>query len=315
LLLGYNSSAETFGRGYLAVGFPWLVVAMLAMLDRFAVTRHWLDAGLGVALLAVNLGIFAVTGNRAMIMYLAIAALIFFNFRIRRISLSMLLPVAIAGFLALNVMGTLRDSDYESLADFGEQTFSSAESGPALDNKESFFYTLTIGEFVVPFETLPQMVRTVGVTETPWFGISFLRAPVYLIPSFVYSDRPLPLSNWYMEKFYGGGYGLNEGRQFFFLSEGYLNFGPLGVILVAAVWGLGWGALHRWMQRGRERFGTVLIYALLTAFMFRCISGDFVSLLVGTTQQSLAAVFLILVVANVFSGHRHTTAVAGRTPP
>ena len=28
LLLGYKSSEETFGRGYLAVGFPWLVVAL-----------------------------------------------------------------------------------------------------------------------------------------------------------------------------------------------------------------------------------------------------------------------------------------------
>lgn len=314
LLLGYNSSAETFGRGYFAVGFPWLVVATLALLDRFVVTRRWLDAGLGATLLAINLAIFAVTGNRAMMMYLAMALLIFFNFRIRRISLSMLLPVAIAGFLALNVMGILRGSNYESLADFSEKTFSSAESGPAVET-ESFFYTLTMGEFVVPFETLPQLVRTIGVTETPWFGASFLRAPVYLIPSFVYADRPLPLSNWYMEKFYGGGYGLNEGRQFFFLSEGYLNFGPFGVLLLAAAWGLGWGALHRWMQRGRERFGTVLIYALLTAFMFRCIAGDVVSLIVGTTQQSLVAVFLILVVANVFEGRRHTTAVMGRAQP
>lgn len=310
LLLGYNSSEETFGRGYLAVGFPWLVVAMLGFFERFAASRRRLDAGLGVALLFINLVIFAVTGNRGMIMYMAVVLVIFFHFRIRRISLSMLLPVAVAGFLALNLMGTLRSSKYESLTDFSEKTFSSEESGPAAD-KESFFYTLTIGEFIVPFETLPQMVRTIGITEMPWFGVSFLRAPVYLIPSFVYSDRPLPLSNWYMEKFYGGGFGLNEGRQFFFLSEGYLNFGPLGVILVAAVWGVGWGALHRWMQRDKERFGTVMIYALLTAFMFRCIAGDVVSLLVGTMQQSLAAVWLVLVVANIFSG-RHQTTTASR---
>lgn len=311
LLLGYNSSAETFGHGYLAVGFPWLVVAMLGFFDRYAVTRRWLDAGLGVSLLAVNLAIFAVTGNRTMIMYLAVALVIFFHFRIRRISTLMLLPVAIAGSLALNVMGIRRGSHYESLADFSEKTISSVESGPAVD-KESFFYTLTIGEFVVPFETLPQLARTIGVTEMPWFGASFLRAPVYLIPSALLPDRPLPLSNLYMEKFYGGGGGLNEGRQFFFLSEGYLNFGPIGVLLVAAVWGVGWGVLHCWMQRGRQRFGTVLIYALLTAFMFRCIAGDVVSLLVGTMQQSLVAVFLILVVANVFGGHRSTPAVTER---
>jgi len=107
-----------------------------------------------------------------------------------------------------------------------------------------------------------------------------------------------------MEHFYSSGYALNEGRQFFFLSEGYLNFGVPGIFSVAMIWGLGWGALQRWMERGRNRFGTVLIYALLVAYMFRCISGDVVTLLVGTTQQSLAAVVVVFVVARLFGGRR-----------
>lgn len=306
LLLGYKSSEATFGRGYLAVGFPWLVVATVALLDRYAVGRHNLDLlGFGALLLA-NLVIYVVTGNRGMIMYLAIVLGVFIHFRIRHLSLRMLLPVAIAGFIALNVLGLLRSSHYDSLGDFIEKTSRSAEVVGSRD--EGVFYTLIIGEFVVPFETLPQMVRTVGVTEWPWMGWSFLRAPVYLIPSVVLPDRPLGLSNWYMEHFYGGGYGLNEGRQFFFLAEGYLNFGPMGVLLVAAVWGILWGGLHRWMLKGRDRFGTVLTYALLVGFMFRCIAGDLVTLLVGTVQQSLAAVALILIVARLFDSRRQLSA-------
>lgn len=295
LLLGYKSTEATFGRGYLAVGFPWLVVATVALLDRYAVGRQKMDLLVFGVLLLVNLGMFLVTGNRAMIIYLAIVLGVFVHFRIRHLSLRMLLPVAIAGFIALNVVGLLRGSDYESLGDFIGKTSSWAKVVGS--RGEGIFYTLTIGEFVVPFETLPQAVRTVGITERPWMGWSYLRAPVYLIPKVVFPDRPPGLSNWYMEKFYGGGYGLNEGRQFFFLAEGYLNFGPLGVLLVAAAWGILWGALHSWMLRGRDRFGTVLIYALLVGFMFRSIAGDFVTLLVGTAQQSLAAAALILIVA------------------
>lgn len=306
LLLGYKSSEATFGRGYLAVGFPWLVVATVALLDRYAVGRQKVDLlGFGVLLLA-NLVMHVVTGNRGMIMYLAIVLGVFIHFRIRLLSLRMLLPVAIAGFIALNVVGLLRGSNYDNFGEFFEKTSSSAEVVGG-DNA-GVFYTLTIGEFVVPFETLPQMVRTIGVTEWPWMGWSFLRAPVYLIPSAIFPDRPLPLSNWYMANFYGGGYGLNEGRQFFFLAEGYLNFGPLGVLLVAAAWGVFWGALHRWMLRGRDRFGTVLIYALLVGFMFRCIAGDLVTLLVGTMQQSLAAVALIIVVGVLFGSRRQLRA-------
>lgn len=302
LLLGYKSSEETFGRGYLAIGFPWLVVAMLALLDRYATSKKWCDAILGLVLLAVNFGIFTLTGNRAMIMYMAIALVIFIHLRIRRLTPAIFLPLAMAGFIGLNVMGTLRGSDYSSVEEFFERLFASSEAGGT--DAHNFFYTLTIGEFVVPFETLPQMIRSIGVDQWPWLGLSYLRAPVYMIPSFIFSDRPLPLANWYMENFYGGGYGLNEGRQFFFLAEGYLNWGAVGFFLVAAIWGVGWGALHRWMTRGHDRFGTVLIYSLLTAFMFRCIAGDVVTLLVGTTQQSLAAVFIIMVIAYLCGGRR-----------
>ena len=102
-----------------------------------------------------------------------------------------------------------------------------------------------------------------------------------------------------MDVFYGGGYGVNEGRQFFFLTEGYMNFGPFGILLTAIAWGVFWGGLQHWMVRGRERFGVVLIYALLCAFMFRCIAGDVTTLLVGTTQQSLAAVFIVVGVTHL----------------
>jgi hypothetical protein len=298
LLLGYKSSEETFGRGYLAVGFPWLVVAMLAWLDRFASRRKILDLIWFVGLMFINVAIFAITGNRAMLMYMAIALIVFVNFRIRRITLRTLIPVALFGFIVLNLMGTLRASSYENVGEFIEKTFISSEDIGARD-KESLFYTLTIGEFVVPFETLPQLVRKIGVEEAPWFGLSFLRAPMYLIPSFIYGDRPDSIGKWYMNEYYGGSAGLNEGRQFFFLSEGYLNFGPFGILIVAGVWGLFWGGLHHWMTRGVNRFGVVLLYSLLSAFMFRCIAGDIVTLLVGTAQQSLAAVFIILSIAKL----------------
>jgi energy-coupling factor transporter transmembrane protein EcfT len=109
-------------------------------------------------LLLINTAMFAMTGNRSMIMYLVIALIVFINFRIRKISFRALIPVAIAGFVALNLLGTIRGSNYQDVDDFVEQTFSPSRSGDAPD-KQNFFYTLTIGEFIVPFETLPQMMR------------------------------------------------------------------------------------------------------------------------------------------------------------
>ena len=148
------------------------------------------------------------------------------------------------------------------------------------------------------------MIRTIGVTEWPWMGWSYLRAPVYFIPSVIFSDRPLPLANWYVENYYGGGYGLNEGRQFYFLAEAYLNFGPIGVLLNGAIWGVLWGALHNWMLRGHDRYGTVAIYALSVGYMYRCISGDLVTLLVGIPQQSISAVAFVLIMVSLFAVRR-----------
>lgn len=297
LLLGYGSTEETFGRGYLAIGFPWLFVACLLLAHRYALRRRRLDATLFVVSLSGVLVMQLLTGNRSQLLYMALAVLVFVHYAIRRLNWKFLLPIAAAGFVGLNFLGLIRGSNYENLADFADRTSNSVETADA--QPHGFLYTLTIGEFVVPFETLPQMVRTIGISAMPWLGLSYLRIPVYVIPSAVFPDRPLPLANWYMSRFYGGGYGLNEGRAFFFLAEAYLNFAFPGIVLIALFWGWLWGALHWWMLRSNGDPAVVLLYALTVAFMFRCIAGDFSSLVIGTTQQSLSAALIGLAIAGV----------------
>lgn len=298
LLLGYGSTAETFGLGYLAIGFPWLFVASLFLLYRYARFRSRLDLVLFSLALGGVVVIQLLTGNRSMLLYIGLVTLIFINFAIRRLRWSFFVPLGIAAFLALNLIGLMRTSNYDSVGEFIEKSTSSAESATEED-AHGLFYTLTIGEFVVPFETFPQMIRTVGDSETPWFGLSYLRAPVFAVPSVVFPDRPLPLSNWYVQKFYGDGFGLNEGRQFFFMAEAYLNFMVAGVFLLVLFWGWLWGTLHQWMKHSGNDPAVVLVYALAVGFLFRCIAGDFVSLLVGMTQQSLVAAIIGLAIAGV----------------
>lgn len=294
LLLGYKSSDQTFGQGYLAVGFPWLIVAMMAQFESWVQTRFKPDI-IGFAILFVtNMAINVVTGNRGMILYMMIVIIVFWNFRIRRVKLRYFIPIAGVAFIALNILGLTRGSHF---SDFGDFVSSTTETANRLSSTEEggLFYTLTTGEFVVPFETFPQMIRTVGSEDMPpWLGLSLIRAPVFAIPSVFYPDRPLPLTSWYMENFYGGGYLLNEGRAFFFLAEGYLNFGPFGVIVIAALWGLLWGALNIWAKRFSHHPLTVLVLALLVGFMPRCVAGDTTTLFIATTQQSLAGVILIV---------------------
>jgi hypothetical protein len=294
VLLGYGSSALAFRQGYLAIGFPWLYVALCFLLYRYAMRRRPLDLilyGIGFAGIAAMQ---IVLGNRSIVLYMILVTVLFVHFGIRRVSLLRLIPLASLAFVALNIVGFLRASNYGSPADAllrwqgdVQDLSTSGELGHDL------FYTLTTGEFVVPFETLPQMVRSVGTEIPAQWGRSFAASPFFFVPSAIFPTRPLPLANWYMRQFYGEEtYGLNEGRAFFFLAEGYLNFGPVGIPLLAFLWGVLWRAAREYLSVSRYSLGAVLMYAFAVAYMFRLIAGDSTTLLVGVAEQDLVPAIL-----------------------
>lgn len=295
ILLGYGATASMFGKGYLAIGLPWMFVASLFLFYRFTIRRKKIDLLVFVMALAVVVLMQVILGARGMLLYMGLTLLIYWHSGVRPISAKFIVVAAVVLFLSLNILGILRSSKYADLSDvWTKTTGTSAEP----DVSANLFYTLTIGEFVVPFETLPQMIKSVGTEVSPQFGLTYLKMPLFWIPSALFPNRPLPLANWYMEEFYGGGYGLNEGRQFFFTSEGYLNFGPFGVLGTMLFWGWCLGAVHRYRQLACGEPGALMLYALTVAFIFRGIVGDSVSLLVGLPEQSLSAAVLGIWIAN-----------------
>ncbi len=303
ILLGYASSAKTFGRGYLAVGFPWLIVSLLFLFYMYAThrTTRWLVYGLvGSAVLA---SMYLIMGNRSLVMYLLIALILFVHVQIRSFSKKQLLVLTVCGFVALNVYGFLRSSNYTSLTGYFHSTGNTLQllqQSGKLD--KGLYYTLTNGEFAVPFETMPQMIQSVGNTVPYQYGKTFLQAPLFFVPSALFPNRPLPLTNWYMNTFYGKTAGLNHGRAFFFLAEGYLNFGPIGVLLVGIMWGLYLSAIAEYRRRGIGNPGTAMIYSLAVAFIPRQIAGSFVTLLVALPEQSLGAAVIGIVAASLGAG-------------
>jgi hypothetical protein len=196
----------------------------------------------------------------------------------------------------LNLVGTLRESNYESLAQAWQKATGAA--GSKLDDSESFFYTLTVGEFAVPFETLPQMIKSVGIDMSPRYGLTYLQAPLLLVPTDIFPQRPQALENWYMQTFYGEYFSGNANRSFFFLSEGYLNFGPVGVVLTMIAWGLFLGAAENYSRRMRGEPGAALLYALTLAFVFRGIAGHFGSWVSALSSQAIGIAIIGVWIAN-----------------
>jgi hypothetical protein len=295
LLLGYGGTSETYGRGYLAIGFPWLFVAVFLLLARYATSRSGRDLTVFALAFGLVTAMNLVMGNRSGVLYQLMAIVVFWHLAIHRIILLRFTPFLVIAFLALNLFGSLRSSGYESVSDFltrSRESFSNQAQTGSLQH--SAYYTLTTGEFVVPFETLPTVMQAMPDQIPFRLGRTFAEAFAFVIPSVLWADRPLPLPNWYMQQFYGLGYGLNEGRAFFFLAEGYLNFGPVGVAMIMAAWGIGCGIIGSYErgQAGSMNPCIALCLALSIAFIFRGIAGDSRSILIGLPEQSLVPAVL-----------------------
>jgi oligosaccharide repeat unit polymerase len=287
VLLGYNSTAQMVGKGYLAVGFPWLFVASLFLLYGYALERKRSILIMFVLIFAALLFLNIVMGRREQLVYMGIATFLFWHHAVRNVRLRTVVLAGVMSFLFLNIVGMTRSSSYDDLSSFWSKSAHAWQDTSV--SESSLVYTLTTGEFVVPFETLPQMIESLGVTVSPEFGMTYLRAPLQVIPQALFPGRPLPLTNWYMKTFYGSGFDFNENRAFFFLSEGYLNFGVVGVLITMTIWGFFLGSLRVYLVQANGEPGAVLLYVLAVAFIHMAIAGDSTTLLVGLPETYLLA--------------------------
>jgi len=290
VLLGYTATAEMIGKGYLAAGFPWLFVASLFLLYGYAQEKKKKYLFYFAGAMAVNIAIQLVMARRSMLLYFGLSVWLYWHHAVRPVRMRYLIVGGLFCFITLNLVGKLRGGSAEDVGGLLSNNAQAWEKSS--DDSDTFFYTLTTGQFVVPFETLPQMIESVGSSVNPEFGFTYLRAPLQVVPQALYSSRPLPLANWYVMKFYGSGYEFNEGRQFFFLSEGYLNFGIIGVFLTMILWGYFLGAAQHYRNTSQKNPAVLLIYSLIIAYIYIGISGESISWIVALPELSLAAAFI-----------------------
>lgn len=272
VLMGYKVTETFVGASHYAIGFEWLTGASVVALAIALRSRRRGFLAIVAGLLLAQTAAYAVMGRRGALVVLVGACLYLYHVLWRRLAARFWIAIGLAGFIALNVIGLLRGDKYEDVATLAETVATRGESLREPGEESNLFYTLTTGHFAVPFETLPQVMRTFGDAYAPGIGAYTLRSLLLLVPSGLWEDRPLPLANWYMKEFYEET-ALNEGRQFFFLSEAYMNFGALGAVIWALLFAWGWFAVA---QRSDARRGDPLTVT-------------FVAILVGSTLTFVAA--------------------------
>lgn len=218
--------------------------------------------------------------------------------------------IIIPGFIAvlfLNVIGFVRQFAADDLLSFFQTSAALIEKlyydG---DLVNMLFYTFQTGAFAIPFESLPLMMDTHDCLSQCFIGSSYVNSLGTLIPSVILDERPDNLARWYMLNYYDSGADIREGRQFFFLTEAYLNWGWLGAPLTGIFFGFSYTLLYRIYRIKSFIMGNFLLFCQTMVFgtMLYSIANELGGYLVvffkGFLFPALLCV-LIYLILNMFS--------------
>ena len=129
------------------------------------------------------------------------------------------------------------------------------------------------------------------------YGLTYIKAPLIIVPKFVYPDRYQGLSYWFVNKFYPGTAKRGGGFAFSIVAEAYLNFGFLGTFFIGLIFGIIFARI--WIVT-MFKYKTALsqtIYMLLLLFIITLPRADFSAIL----KESTISIFLPLAVIFVVS--------------
>lgn len=209
---------------------------------------------IGAGILGANLLTFLLTGSRGGLFTTLCVIGVYFHYRIRRIHVPILVIGILLSLVLVNGVALVRSTSELSemkdifVSETGGSLFSLVNLGKS-------------GEFLVGMN-LMRLIEGISAEESRFsYGASFFDDILCYIPRSIYPNRPLPLSERFVEDFYpgvrdmGGGYGL------FFLQDGYWAFGLLGVLISLAFYSWALGRFYVYVKKSFSCSFIVLAYA------------------------------------------------------
>lgn len=164
------------------------------------------------------------SGSRSYAVLPAILILFYYHYRIRKIGVKLLAATVMFSYLVVNALPVLRVTNSPvEMAQIFVSTLMERRELLSVENS---------GEFLVS-QNFMRLISGVAVGETAYsYGETFVSEVLTYIPRVLFSDRPLPLSEKFVETFYPGVRDTGAGYGFFYLMDGYWAFGFLGVYIV-----------------------------------------------------------------------------------
>ncbi|MBP1629395.1 MAG: hypothetical protein H6Q15_288 [Bacteroidetes bacterium] len=302
ILSGYGVTNLFVGKNHYAVGFEWIVSLSIILWGNVLSIKNKKYIYIYMVLILILSIIFFIMGRRAVLVILIGTSVLLYYQLYKRISIFKLLSLFSLCFYLLTLNGFLRGDSYENFSSLSTTLYEKKQN---IDNESlNYFYTLTSGNFAVPYETLPQIVKSLGVDYNLGLGKYSFGPISAIIPNVLWPDRPLPLSNWYMATFYDVKR-LNEGRQFFLLTAPYMDFGPAGVILIGIFFAYFWANI---VKRGIKYHDDVLV-TILIALVFsntlNMVSNDFLGWAVAFFKGYGFPVIILLLIRKIKSNIKY----------
>jgi hypothetical protein len=183
-----------------------------------------------------------------------------------------LITVAALLIMILVFVGQARSFLQEGLSEM----LTSVTSEASVDNTLLAFQELETTHLSL-FET----IRSVPIAQPYQYGGTYLRAFKVLVPLALDPNRPLAPGQEFAWDYNpeiaraGGAYGFSS------FSEGYLNFGFLGVALACYAEGFFVSFLVSYRRANPASKGRLLLYAVAVTSFIMIFRGDFASLLKG----------------------------------
>lgn len=259
--MGYGGERYLFFGREAYVGF-WtdlfvvaLLAYILAQVGRWRISKGIVILGLLILWTILNLFI----GGRGILLRLFIGLAVAYHYQIKRISIGKVITGGILAYVVLVMYGHTRTLVVQ---------VGLIETLKMMFNKLSIQALLptSFGEFIAPAEALWELLE-MKVSLSYQLGKSYFNTLLIMFPQTLFPGRPLTLGEWRMVTFYPSLFAAGEGKGFFTIAEGFINFGYIGILLHMSVYGLLARTVYEYCTQEPINKAKVLLYALTLPFI------------------------------------------------
>ena len=212
-------------------------------------------------------------GERYTILYCGVVMLAYRHFRVQRVSALQAIAGGLIGYVLMNLIPIVRGSSDPALM---LQALMDTLGKQGLTD-----FSLTYSNELVTAANLHRHIQGILLGETTHnYGYSLVTDLLVWIPRLIYPDRPLPISEQFVEVFYPGVRDLGGGYGFFIIQEGYWAFGVFGAFLFMALFGWIVDGLYRQVLKFQQYDLVLFLFAaayadIVTASIRSGIVGSF----------------------------------------